>query len=36
MTKRILTAEYRYFTFSFTYSGKAFAGLAERSTFPTV
>lgn len=36
MKKRILTAEYRYFTFSFTYFGKAFAGLVERSTFPTV
>ncbi len=23
------TAEYRYFTFSFTYFGKAFRGLAE-------
>lgn len=29
MTCAIHTAEYRYFTFSFTYFGKAFCGLAE-------
>ena len=29
MTCAIHTAEYRYFTFSFTYFGKAFRGLAE-------